>query len=144
MKNLPADVPEAAFTYHASLGDAHLIADCRILVAMLQRISGAPPELWNGRTLGFGRYRYHYASGRRGESHTLGFSPRIGKITFYLMDGTMRHTELLEKLGRHRTSKVCLYIRRLDDIDLRVLEEILTLSFQYVSSQDGTMHRAES
>jgi len=130
-------------SYVASLGDPNVTEDCLVLIDLMQRISGEAPELWNVGTLGFGRYRYHYASGRRGESHTIGFYPRKGKITFYLMDGTIRYTELLEKLGRHTTSKVCIYIRRLDDIDIPVLEEILTLSFQYVSSRDGTMHRAE-
>ena len=67
--------------YLASLDDEPLVADCGVLVEMMQRISGEPPRLWNAGTLGFGRYRYRYHSGRTGESHTIGFHRRKGKIT---------------------------------------------------------------
>ena len=128
--------------YLATLDDAQLVADCQVLVDMMQRISGEPPALWNVGTLGFGRYRYRYDSGREGESHTIAFYPRRGKITVYLMDGTARHAELLDRLGRHSTSRVCLYLKRLDDVDLSVLERIVQESYAYITSQDGQMHRA--
>ena len=126
----------------ASLDDGQLVADCHVLVDMMQRISGEPPKLWNVGTLGFGRYRYLNDSGRKGESHTIGFYPRRGKITVYLMDGTVRYPELLSRLGRHATSRVCLYVKRLSDIDPSVLEQIVQQSYDYITSQDGQMHRA--
>jgi hypothetical protein len=128
--------------YLASLEDEQLIADCRVLINMMQRISGEPPTLWNVGTLGFGRYRYRYDSGREGESHTIGFYPRRGRITIYLMDGTVRYPELLRRLGRHTTSRVCLYVKRLSDVELPVLEQIVQQSYDNVRSQDGRMHRA--
>jgi hypothetical protein len=129
--------------YLASLDDEQLVADCHVLVEMMQRISGESPELWNVGTLGFGRYRYHYQSGRIGESHAIAFYPRKGKITIYVMDGTVRHSELLDRLGRHTTSRVCLYVKRLSDIDLSILEQIVRHSYDYIMSQDGQMHRAQ-
>jgi hypothetical protein len=122
--------------------DEQLVADSRVLIEMMQRISGEPPELWNVGTLGFGRYRFHYDSGREGESHTMAFYPRRGKITIYLMDGTVRYAESLAGLGRHTTSRVCLYIKRISDIDLSVLEQIVQQSYDYIRSQDGRMRRA--
>jgi hypothetical protein len=128
--------------YLGSFGDGQLVADCDVLIDLMQRISGEPPALWNVGTLGFGRYRYRYDSGREGESHTIGFYPRRGKITIYLMDGTVRYSELLRRLGRHTTSRVCLYIKQLSDIELPVLEQIVQQSYDYITSQDGRMHRA--
>jgi hypothetical protein len=72
----------------------------------------------------------------------MSFYPRKGKITIYLMDGTVRYSDLLARLGKHTTSRVCLYINRLSDIELPVLEQILRQSYEYVKSQDGQMHRA--
>jgi len=127
----------------ASLDDAQLVTDCHVLIDMMESISGEPPTLWNVGTLGFGRYRYRYDSGRKGESHTIGFYPRRGRITVYLMDGTVRYAELLRRLGRHTTSRVCLSVKRLSDIELPVLEEIVQQSYDYITSQDGRMHRAQ-
>ena len=135
--------PQSVAAYLGSLDDAQLVADCNVLIDLMQRISGEPPALWNVGTLGFGRYRYRYDSGREGESHTIGFYPRRGKITIYLMDGTVRYSELLPHLGRHTTSRVCLYVKRLSDIELPVLEQIVQQSYDYITSQDGRMHRAQ-
>ena len=128
--------------YIDSLADEQLVADCRVLIEMMQRISGHEPKMWNVGTIGFDTYHYKYASGREGDSQTISFYPRKGKITVYLMDGTVRYTEQLARLGKHTTSRVCVYIKRLSDIELPVLEEIVQQSYEYVKSQDGHMHRA--
>ena len=128
--------------YLSSIDDEQVVADSYVLIEMMQRISGSPPKLWNVGTLGFGQYRYRYDSGREGEAHTIGFYPRRGKITIYLMDGTVRYSESLTRLGRHTTSRVCLYVKRLSDIELPVLEHILQRSYDYITSLDGRMHRA--
>jgi hypothetical protein len=127
--------------YLASLDD-RTARDSQVLIEMMQRISGQAPRLWNVGTLGFGTYHYKYDSGREGDSHTLGFYPRKGKITVYLMDGTARHAAKLADLGTHTASKVCLYIKRLSDVDLTILEQVLEQSYAYVTARDGTMHRA--
>lgn len=99
--------------------------------------------MWGLGTIGFDSYHYRYDSGREGDCQAIGFYPRKGKITVYLMDGTVRYSDLLSRLGKHTTSRVCVYIKRLSDIQLPVLEQIVQKSYTYVKSQDGHMHRAE-
>ena len=83
--------------YIASVGDAQTAKDSQVLIEMIQRISGHEPKLWNVGTIGFDTYHYKYDSGREGDAHVIGFYPRKGKITLYLMDGTARYAELLAK-----------------------------------------------
>jgi hypothetical protein len=101
---------------------------------MMQRISGHEPRLWNVGTIGFGTYHYKYDSGREGDGHTIGFYPRTGRITVYLMDGTARHSELLARLGTHSSTGYCIYLKRLSDIDLAVLEQIVSESYGFIES----------
>jgi hypothetical protein len=110
---------------------------------MMRRISGHDPKLWNVGTIGVDSYHYKYESGRQGDCQAIGFYPRKGKITVYLMDGTARYQELMARLGKHTSSRVCLYLRRLSDVDLSVLEQIVRQSYEYVKSQDGHLSRAE-
>jgi hypothetical protein len=128
--------------YLASLSDERVVDDSRILIEMMRRISGQDPTLWNAGTIGFGRYHYKYDSGREGDSCPMSFYPRAGKITVYLLDGTVRHSDLLALLGKHTSSRVCLYIKRLGDIELPILEKIVRQSYEYIMSKDGQMHRA--
>src|SRR5215471_12061904 len=79
--------------------DEQTAKDALTLIAMMQRISGHEPKLWNVGTIGFDTYHYKYDSGREGDAATISFYPRKGKITVYLMDGTVRYPELLERLG---------------------------------------------
>src|SRR5215831_7739164 len=124
--------------YIASL-DEQTAKDSQALIDMMQRISGHAPKLWNVGTIGFDTYHYQYDSGREGDGHVIGFYPRKGKITIYLMDGTARYAELLAKLGKHTTTGYCLYIKRLSDVELPILEQIVQESYQYIrtKSHDG-------
>ncbi len=122
--------------------DERTAQDCLVLMEMMRRISGHEPQIWNVGTLGFDTYHFRYDSGREGDGHALASYPRRGKTTIYLMDGTARHTELLARLGQHTTSRVCVYVKRLSDLDLSVLDQVLQQSYDYISSQDGHMHRA--
>ena len=83
--------------YIASLDDEQTAKDSQVLIEMMQRISGHEPKMWNVGTIGFDTYHYKYDSGREGDGHIIGFYPRKGKITVYLMDGTVRYSELLAK-----------------------------------------------
>lgn len=123
--------------------DAATAADAAVLVDLMRSISGHEPVLHNVATLGFDSYHYRYASGREGDAACLSFYPRKGKLTIYLLDGTSRHADLLAGLGRHTTSRVCVYLKRLSDIDLDVLEHVLRDSYAYLKEHDGTMHGAE-
>ena len=126
--------------YIASL-DEQTVKDTHVLIEMMQRISGHKPKKWNAGTLGFDTYHYKYDSGREGDGHVIGFYPRKGKITVYLMDGTARHSELLARLGKHTTTGYCVYIKRLSDIDLPILEQIVQQSYAYIKSLGGHINR---
>jgi hypothetical protein len=137
-KNVP-DSTKSVKDVLALLEDEQSEADTKALVALMKRITGKTPKIWNVATIGFDTYHYKYESGREGDCAVLSFYPRKGKCTIYLMDGTARHSDLLEKLGKHTTSRVCLYFKRLSDLELPVLEKILTQSYSYIKSQDGKM-----
>ncbi len=106
---------------------------------MMQRISGHAPKLWNVGTIGFDTYHYKYDSGREGDGQIIGFYPRKGKITIYLMDGTARYSGLLAKLGKHTTTGYCVYVKQISDIQLPILEQIVQQSYEHIKSksQDG-------
>jgi hypothetical protein len=120
--------------YIDSLEDEQLKKDALELQSLMRKISGEEPILYGIGTIGFGVYKYHYASGRKGEAHTLAFYPRKSKITVYLMDGTARYSELLAKLGKHSTTGYCIYFKRLSDVDVSVLTQIIEQSYQNITS----------
>jgi hypothetical protein len=121
--------------------DEQTLKDSEALIEMMQKISGSKPKLWNVGTIGFDTYHYKYDSGREGDSFIIGFYPRKGKITVYLMDGTARYSELLTKLGKHTTTGYCVYIKHLGDVDLSTLEQILQRSYENIKSQDGHINQ---
>src|SRR5215213_2249795 len=140
MAKMTAQNDSSVKGYIASL-DEQTVKDSFVLIEMMQRISGHKPEKWNVGTIGFDTYHYKYDSGREGDGHVIGFYPRKGKITVYLMDGTARHSESLAKLGKHTATGYCVYIKRLSDIDLPILEQIVQQSYEYIKSQDGHIDR---
>lgn len=129
--------------YIASIDDEGIQKDSRVLADLMQRISGQKPQLYGFGTIGYGTYKYHYESGRKGEGHTIAFYPRKTKITVYLMDGTAPYSKLLAKLGKHTITGYCLYIKQLSDINLSVLEQIVQQSYDHImaESKDGPITR---
>ena len=127
----------------ASLSDEQTIKDTQALIEMMERISGQTPKMWNVGTIGFDTYHYKYGTGREGDNFIIGFYPRKVKITVYLMDGTTRYSELLDKLGKHTVTGYCVYIKQLSDIELPILQQILKQSYKYIKtmSQDGPIDR---
>jgi hypothetical protein len=101
--------------------------DSHELVAMMQTITGKPPQMWGTSIIGFGKYYYKYESGRDGEMLMTGFSPRKQSLVLYLGPG-LDDKKLTSKLGKHKVGKGCLYINKLDDIDRNVLQELVTKS----------------
>lgn len=94
------------------------------LVAMMRDITGEPPKMWGPSMIGFGTYRYTYASGRSGEVFVTGFSPRSGALVVYLGPG-IDNEKLMTKLGKHKHGKGCLYVNKLDDVDRGVLRKLI-------------------
>lgn len=103
-------------------------ADCEQLLAMMQKATGENAVMWGPSIVGFGSYSYTYASGRSGDWPLVAFSPRKNDLTVYLMEGVLEQAELLAKLGPHKTGKVCLYLKRLEGLDLKVLERMINTS----------------
>lgn len=118
----------SALEFIGKLADPVRRQDCLDVVAMMRAATGAEPVLWGSAIVGFGRYRYRYASGHEGEWPVIGFSPRKQDLVVYLMPGFDQQRELLQHLGRHRTGKSCLYLKRLDAIDRVVLGEMIDSS----------------
>jgi len=100
-------------------------ADGLTLDALLRRITGWEPRMWGASLVGYGRYHYVYDSGREGDMLATGFSPRKAALSIYVMPGYAEMDDLLARLGRHRMGKACLYVTKLADIDMDVLEQIL-------------------
>lgn len=121
--------------------DEQTLTYSKALIEIMQRVSGYKPKLWNVGTIGFDAYHYKYDSGREGDNFIIGFYPRKGKITLYLMDGTARYSDLLTKLGRHTTTGYCVYIKHLSDVELPMLEQIIRKSYENIKSQDGHINQ---
>lgn len=106
--------------------------DADRLLEIMTRVSGQPAEL-HGSIIGFGRCKWHYESGRKGEGPAAAFPPRKASTTIYLPDGATARPELLERLGKHKTSVGCLYVTDLDNVDLEVLKEVIASSYRTVT-----------
>jgi hypothetical protein len=101
----------------------------------MKQVTRKKPKMWGPSIVGFGEYHYRYESGHEGDSFLAGFSPRKQNLTLYIMAGFTRYDGLMKKLGKYKTGKSCLYIKKLDDIDLSVLGELITLSVQHVAAR---------
>lgn len=120
----------AAFIARA--GDEATRRDCATLVRLMERVTGDKAAMWGPSIVGFGTYRYVYASGTTGDWPLAGFSPRKPNLVVYLMPGFDEHTALMKKLGRYKASKSCLYLKSLSDVDLAALERLVTASVAHV------------
>lgn len=117
-------------SYLAAIADNTRREDCQVLTALMQRLSGHEPTMWGTSIVGFGQYHYKYASGHEGDSCLIGYSSRKGDISVYLLAGyeSKETGALLAQLGRHKVGKACLYIRRLSDVQLPILEQLIARS----------------
>lgn len=111
--------------YLSAIEDDARREDCRVLCELIAKAIQLPPKMWGTSIVGFGSYHYRYESGREGDSCLTGFSSRKSDITLYLTATVLEQEELLSKLGRHKVGKGCLYVRKLGDVDLAVLERLV-------------------
>ena len=102
--------------------------DCIAVAKMMEEITGHKPKMWGPSIVGFGTYHYKYASGREGDWPISAFSPRKKDLTLYIMMGFEKHPELMKQLGKHSTSKSCLYIKRLSDVHIPTLKKLIKSS----------------
>jgi hypothetical protein len=106
--------------------------DCFQIARMMEEITGDKPKMWGAKIVGFGSYHYKYASGHEGEWPITGFSPRTTDLTLYIMPGFTEYGDLMKQLGKHRTGKSCLYIKRLSDIHLPTLKKLIRASVKHM------------
>jgi hypothetical protein len=109
--------------------------DARTVCAMMERITGQPPVMWGPSIIGFGSYHYKYDSGHEGVSCRLGFSPRKSELVLYVLTGAAEQEAQLARLGKHKTGKSCLYIKKLADVDQGVLEELVRGSLAHMDAR---------
>ena len=107
--------------------------DARTVCAMMERITGEEPRMWGPSIIGFGSYHYKYDSGHEGIACRLGFSPRKAQLVLYVLTETEGEAELLARLGKHKIGKCCLYINKLADVDMGVLETLTQRAWDWMN-----------
>jgi hypothetical protein len=135
MAELKTKVNESSVTdFLDGIADEGRRKDCYTLLQLMENVTGEPPRMWGDAMVGFGSYHYKYKSGHEGDAFLTGFSPRKQNLTVYIMAGFSQYDNLISKLGKCKTSKACLYINKLDDIRLEVLQELVKRSVAYMST----------
>ena len=118
-----------------SVKDEKRKADSFKILQLMKDLSDEDAKMWGGSIVGFGSYHYVYSSGRTGDWPLVGFSPRKQALTLYIMTGFKRYEELMEKLGKFKTGKSCLYIKKLEDVNEDVLKELISSSIEYIKKK---------
>ena len=122
-------------SFIAAVTDERQRDDALQIIGMMQRLTGHQPKMWGPSIIGFGSYHYKYDSGREGDMCRIGFSPRKGKTVLYIVDGFEGHGALLEKLGKFKTGKSCVYLKKLSDVDEAVLEQLIVGSMEWMAGK---------
>jgi len=135
MAELKTKLNDASVKTFLSLVDERRRDDAAAVVALMQKVTKAPPKMWGTSIVGFGSYTYKYESGREGNWMLVGFSPRKQNLTLYIMAGFNEYDDLMAQLGKHKTGKSCLYISQLSDIDMKVLEKLVKASVNYMKAK---------
>ena len=126
---LKTKVNDASVTkFIEGVADEQKRNDCFEIIKLMKQVTKEEPKMWGASIVGFGSYHYKGKSGREGDWMLTGFSPRKQNLTLYLMDGFEAHTALLKQLGKFTTSVGCLYIKKLEDVDKKVLKELVQAS----------------
>jgi hypothetical protein len=129
------ETKESVEDFLNSIKDETVSADCQKIAAMMEKATGAKPKMWGANIVGFGERVLKYESGRELDWLEIAFSPRKQNLTLYVVDGSAEQSALLGKLGKHKTGKSCLYIKRLSDVDEEVLEEIIEKSVEKIRTK---------
>ena len=135
LKTKPTDASVADFL--ASVAHERRRRDALLVCDMMARITGLEPVMWGPSIVGYGSYRYETGSGHKGEFFLTGFSPRKQALTVYVMLGFEDYPELMARLGKVKTGRSCLYINKLDDVDLATLEELIRRSYNHMKEKYG-------
>jgi len=134
-QNKTQPTSQAVETFLAGVEPERKREEARELVAMFRRITGCEPVMWGSALIGFGSYHYKYESGREGDFLATGFSPRKAQHSIYIMPGYADFSEILSRLGKHSMGKSCLYIKKLADVDMDVLEELVRAGLENLKAK---------
>ena len=132
-KTKPTEIAVADFL--ETVSDEQIRKDCNSIISLMENITGDMAKMWGPAIIGFGKYHYQYDSGRSGEICLAGFSPRKANITLYVLAGFPGQDELLAKLGKYKTGKSCLYIKKLSDVDIDVLGLLIKHSVDFLKEK---------
>jgi len=133
LKTIPND--QSVDDFLQSVDNEKKRQDCYTVLEMMKEITGAEPQMWGPSIIGFGSYHYKYESGREGDWFLTGFSPRKQSLTLYIMPGFGRFEDLMNELGKYKTGKACLYIKKLEDVDQQILRELVEKSVEYLKEK---------
>jgi hypothetical protein len=122
------ETAESVSAFIDQIADQSRREDCLAVIDIMRKVTKEEPKMWGTSIVGFGRYRYKYESGREGEWPIAGFSPRKGDLTLYIVGGFDKFSDLMKGLGKYKTGKSCLYIKKLADVDVTVLRKLVTKS----------------
>jgi hypothetical protein len=131
-KNKTTETKVSVTAFLNKVADETKRKDAFRIVEIMQAQTGSEPKMWGPSIVGFGSYHYKYESGHEGDAPLVGFSPRKDAFALYLSADFEKREELLLQLGKHKAGKGCVYIKKLDDIDVNVLKKLITLSFKYI------------
>jgi len=113
------------------------------LIELMQKWTDSEPKMWGPSIIGFGNYHYKYASGHEGDAPVIGFSPRKAAFSLYVYSDTEKSKVLLPNLGKFKMSKACIYVKKLSDIDIAILQELCMESIKYISEHHECSCRAK-
>lgn len=129
------ETEESVSGFIEKISDEARKKDCKLVLRLMKEATKAKPKMWGDSIVGFGRYKYKYASGREGEWFVTGFSPRKNDLTLYIFPGLDAYDDLMKQLGKHKASKSCLHIKKLSDVDINVLKQIINESVKNMADQ---------
>ena len=135
MAEMKTKVNDASVDAFLAKSDDDTRRDCYRAMAIMETVTGEQPKMWGTAIVGFGQYHYKYESGREGDMCMIGLSPRVGKITLYVLSPGEEQVSLLEQLGKYKAGKGCLYIKKMDDVDPNVLEKLMRRTIAYLKEK---------
>ena len=134
-KNKTTETDKSVSAFIKKLPDQQRQKDANGIIEIMKEQSGFEPKMWGPAIIGFGSYHYKYESGREGDAPLAGFSPRKTEFAIYLTSVFENRDELLKKFGKHKTAKACIYIKKLEDIDTRVLKKMIANSIRFLKTR---------
>jgi len=133
-KQKTTETTQSVSSFVKAIEDKQRQTDCFEIIEIIQKQSGFEPKMWGPSIIGFGSYHYKYESGREGDAPLVGFSPRKNEFALYIPNFEKKE-ELLKEFGKHKTAKACVYIKKVEDINIEVLKKMVTNSIRFLKAK---------